>query len=64
MPHDLGLPLHAGPSPAEPPPELAPECAKTESFFCNLADPHRGHNVPVQSEDRTKISLSCSHFSQ
>jgi hypothetical protein len=38
--------------------------AKVENFFESLAEPHRGHLVPFQSFERTRISLSDSHFSQ
>jgi len=57
IPQDFGVPLHE--SGAAPAPELAPDWAKTENFFCRRDDPQCGHAVPFQSEDRTKISLSC-----
>jgi hypothetical protein len=57
MPQDFGVPLHE--SGAAPAPELAPDWAKTENFFCRRDEPQCGHAVPFQSEDRTKISLSC-----
>jgi len=38
--------------------------ANVENFFANLAEPHLGHFVPFQSLERTRISLSFSHFSQ
>jgi len=60
MPHELGFPLHDGPSLLSPP----PEDAKTDSFFVSLVEPHAGHFVPFQSFERTRISLSFPHFSQ
>jgi hypothetical protein len=38
--------------------------AKTESFFCNFAEPQRGHFVPFQSVERTSTSLSRRQSSQ
>lgn len=32
--------------------------ANTENFFSNFTEPHWGHLVPFQSEERTRISLS------
>lgn len=54
-PHDVGLPLHAGPSALSFPP---PAEENTDSFLISSRDPHRGHSVPSQSLDRTKTSLS------
>jgi len=59
MPHELGTPLQDGPSLA--PPVLE---ANTENFFESLMDPQCGHLVPLVSRDRTRISLSFSHFPQ
>jgi hypothetical protein len=57
MPHELGLPVQDGSeSPALD--------ANTENFFANFVEPQCGHFVPVQSLERTRTSLSCSHFSQ
>jgi hypothetical protein len=58
MPHDFGTPLHEGASPA---PAVD---AKVENFFTSFFEPHRGQAVPFQSLERTRISLSRSHFSQ
>jgi hypothetical protein len=60
MPQELGWPLHEG-SPA-PLPE--PEDANTENFFANLTEPQWGHSAPSQLLERTRISLSFSHFWQ
>jgi hypothetical protein len=38
--------------------------AKVENFFSSLVDPQCGHFVPSQFLERTRISLSRSHFSQ
>jgi len=52
------LPSHAGAS-------LAPVLeANTENFLVILVEPQCGHFVPFQSEERTRISLSLSHFPQ
>ena len=59
MPQELGTPVQAG---ASEPLEL-PE-AKTENFFASFVEPQCGHGVPAQSLERTRISLSRSHFSQ
>jgi len=45
-----------------PPPELAE--AKTENFLDNFFDPQCGQAVPFQALERTRISLSRSHFPQ
>jgi hypothetical protein len=58
MPHELGVPVHDGAL------SLALPEANKENFFDNLGEPQRGHFVPFQSLERTKISLSCAHFSQ
>jgi hypothetical protein len=44
--------------------ELLAEEAKTESFLERRVEPQLGHLVPFQSLERTRISLSFSHFSQ
>jgi hypothetical protein len=41
-----------------------PEEAKTDNCLESLADPQCGHLVPFHLLERTRISLSCSHFSQ
>jgi hypothetical protein len=38
--------------------------ANTENFFDSFFEPQCGQVVPFQSLDRTRISLSRSHFSQ
>jgi len=38
--------------------------AKVENFFSSRAEPQWGHLVPDQSLERTRISLSLSHFPQ
>ena len=38
--------------------------AKTENFLASFVEPQFGHFVPCQSLERTRISLSFSHFSQ
>jgi len=60
MPQELGLPRQTAASP----PLSALADAKTESFFSSFVEPQRGHFVPFQSLERTRISLSHSHFSQ
>ena len=60
MPQDLGVPVQTGASP--PPSALAD--AKTENFFASFLEPQCGHLVPLQSLERTRTSLSLSHFSQ
>jgi hypothetical protein len=60
MPQDRGVPVHDGASLLA----LAVEEAKTENFLDSFVEPQRGHWVPAQSLERTRISLSCSHFSQ
>ena len=59
MPQDRGLPVHTGASLLLPVDE-----AKTENFLEIFFDPQCGHLVPFQSLERTRISLSCSHWSQ
>ena len=66
-----------GPPPQQPPHELgfmpqagaalglaATEEANTDSFFDSLVDPQCGHFAPCHLLERTRSSLSCSHFSQ
>jgi len=38
--------------------------AKMENFLDNFFDPQCGQAVPFQALERTRISLSRSHFSQ
>jgi hypothetical protein len=44
--------------------EPAPAEANVENFLDNFLEPQRGHSAPFQSLERTRISLSRSHFSQ
>lgn len=44
-----------------PPP---PAAVNVENFFASLVEPQCGHEVPLQSEERTRISLSRSHLPQ
>jgi len=60
IPQDLGVPVQAG---AAPLPATVAD-ANTESFLTSFAELQCGHFVPFQSRDRTRISLSVSHFSQ
>jgi hypothetical protein len=59
--------------PQHPPPPLSqdgeslppePAEANTENFLDKFFEPQCGHSVPFQSLERTRISLSRSHFSQ
>jgi hypothetical protein len=55
----------AAPSPAQQTSLLLPALeANTDSLFVSRAEPQCGHFVPVQSLDRTRISLSLWHLSQ
>jgi len=38
--------------------------ANVENFLDNFFEPQCGHSAPFQSLERTRISLSRSHFSQ
>src|ERR1039458_3791521 len=38
--------------------------SKVENFLEIFAEPQCGHFVPFQSAERTRISLSCSHWAQ
>jgi len=58
-PHDFGWPVQTG---ADSSPVALD--ANTESFFVNRVEPQWGHGVPSQLLDRTRTSLSFSHFSQ
>ena len=60
MPQELGLPEQTGASLTAP--ALAE--ANTESFFVSFVEPQFGHFVPFHSRERTRISLSFSHFPQ
>jgi len=60
MPQECGVPLQLGGSPAP----AAEAEAKVENFLDNFSEPQCGHLVPCQSLDRTRTSLSRSHFAQ
>jgi len=45
-------------------PAEEPEEANTDSFFVNFVEPQRGHFAPFHRLERTRISLSQSHFPQ
>ncbi len=57
IPQELGTPEHDGPS-APPPDAPAATAAKDDIFFSRRVDPHFGHTVPFQFEERTKSSWS------
>jgi hypothetical protein len=59
MPQELGTPLQDGAAPSP----LTLD-AKVENFFASFVEPQCGHFVPSQLLERTRISLSCSHFPQ
>lgn len=61
MPQDLGVPVQTGAG-SSALPALAE--ANTENFLASFVEPQFGHFVPFQSLERTRISLSRSHFSQ
>jgi hypothetical protein len=54
-PHDLGVPVQAGAAEAL---ELLAVDAKTENFFTSFFEPHFGQAVPLELEERTRISKS------
>jgi ABC-type transporter lipoprotein component MlaA len=63
MPHELGMPVQeVGAAGAAVTPAVAE--AKVENFFDNFVEPQCGHFVPSQLLERTRISLSVSHFPQ
>jgi hypothetical protein len=59
MPQEWGFPVQEG----SEAPSAAPE-ANTENFLASLGEPQCGHFVPDQSLERTRTSLSLSHFPQ
>jgi hypothetical protein len=63
MPQECGVPVQLGAGAALPLPAVA-EDAKVENFFSSLVEPQCGHFVPSQLLERTRISLSRSHFPQ
>lgn len=61
IPQELGTPVQeVGSGPVAP----AVAEAKVENFFASFVEPQCGHFVPSQSLERTRISLSRSHFAQ
>lgn len=60
-PQEWGVPVQAGASPLSLPPV---EEAKTENFLESRVEPQFGHRVPFQSLERTRTSLSFSHWPQ
>jgi hypothetical protein len=62
MPQECGVPVQLGTGAALVLPAVAD--AKVENFFSSLVEPQRGHFVPSQLLERTRISLSRSHFPQ
>jgi hypothetical protein len=52
--------VHVGASLSPP----APADANTDNLLASFVEPQCGHFVPFQALERTKISLSLSHFSQ
>jgi hypothetical protein len=59
MPHELGLPVQVG-----APPSPATDEAKTDNFLESFVEPQCGHLAPFHLLERTRISLSRSHFPQ
>lgn len=58
-----GLPPHSpppAPGPADGPDAPAVDEANRENFFSSRVDRHFGQRVPLQSVERTRISLSLS----
>ncbi len=45
-------------------PEEELDEANTDSFFSSFVEPQCGHFAPFHLLERTRISLSLSHFSQ
>ena len=62
MPQECGVPVQLGAGVAVGLPAVAE--ANVENFFSSLLEPQCGHFVPAQSLERTRTSLSCSHFPQ
>ncbi len=60
MPQEVGTPEQLGTGIVAP----VFAAAKVENFLANFAEPQCGHFVPSQSLERTRISLSLSHFPQ
>ena len=62
MPQEPGFPEQEG---ASDPPPLPPALeANTENFLDSFVEPQCGHLVPSQLLERTRSSLSFSHFAQ
>lgn len=62
MPHECGVPVQLGAG-AEPVGPVVAD-ANVENFFSSLVEPQCGHFVPSHLLERTRISLSFSHFPQ
>jgi len=62
MPHEWGVPVQLVAGAALVLPAVAE--ANVENFLSSLLEPQCGHFVPSQLLERTRISLSCSHFPQ
>ncbi len=62
MPQECGVPVQLGAGTALVLPVVAE--AKVENFFSSLVEPQCGHFVPSHWLERTRISLSRSHFPQ
>ena len=62
MPQECGVPVQLGAGAAVV--LLAAAEAKVENFLSSLVEPQCGHFVPSQLLERTRISLSRSHFPQ
>jgi hypothetical protein len=62
MPQECGVPVQLGAGAALV--LLAAAEAKVENFFASLVEPQCGHFVPSHWLERTRISLSRSHFPQ
>jgi hypothetical protein len=62
IPQEVGVPVQPGAGSGLLLPAVVE--AKVENFFANLVEPQWGHFVPSQWPERTRISLSRSHFPQ
>ena len=62
MPQEWGVPVQLGAGAALALPAI--EEANVENFFSSLVEPQLGHFVPSHLLERTRISLSFSHFPQ
>jgi len=62
MPQECGVPVQLGVGAVLVLPAVAE--ANVENLFASLVEPQCGHFVPSQLLERTRISLSRSHFPQ